>query len=321
MVSLTGALASTGIATVGTPHAGLTTGRRQVSPDAVLGRRRRGQCRSPTRSGGAPRRSLAARHRDRLGSGERGVQIPEPPDRQSPRGRPPDGCPGRPWCRWSASLSSSAPAARRQEQRGGGGRAADDGRARKAGRIGGQLRPRRGPTWPVHHRGSSNWNRSSGRSSLVRPDPMTLIGPRKRRLAGLLVLVAVALAGVVALGASVMDRGGDDTAAPPATIDPAFVKVRDDICAAVARARSGDAPGAGSVFRGRVHQPLHQLAAATQARDRAVAARLLEAKAGVETSLDPPQPTLADDLDELALAAGRAISSLGGNDSGACAQR
>lgn len=146
------------------------------------------------------------------------------------------------------------------------------------------------------------------------------MGRRTRRLAGSLVLAALSLTAVVAVMAALTKHDGGDTEprTSSASVDPQFVTARDGVCEAEARARAGDAPGARSVFLGRAHQPLHQLAAATQIRDRAAAARLLEAKARVEASIDPPRPTLADDLDTLALAAGRAIRSLGGNDRGPC---
>ena len=144
---------------------------------------------------------------------------------------------------------------------------------------------------------------------------------RARRAVGTLLLLGVAVAGVAGVMARVMSHDGDDTprsAAPPSTGDPRFGTARDGLCTAAARARGGDPPGARMLFLERSHQPLHQLAAAAQEKDRAVAARLLEAKAKVEAALEPPHTGLADNLDVLAQAVGRAIWTLGGNDPGPC---
>lgn len=144
---------------------------------------------------------------------------------------------------------------------------------------------------------------------------------RATRALGSLLLVAVAIAGVVGVMARLMSHDGNDTprsAASPSTIDPKFLNARDGLCAAAARARGGDPSGARTLFFERAHQPLHELAAAAQEEDPAVAARLLEAKAQVEASLEPPHDRLADNLDVLAQAVGRAMWSAGGNDPGPC---
>lgn len=129
-------------------------------------------------------------------------------------------------------------------------------------------------------------------------------------LGGVFAIVAVAAAiGAVA--------GGSDGGSAPAT-GPSFAAARDGLCQAGDAAGHGDAAGARAVFFDRSHQPLHELAAAAQERDRASAARLLEAKERVESGLDKGSPTLADDLDALAVATGRAMAVAGSRDPGPC---
>ena len=72
-------------------------------------------------------------------------------------------------------------------------------------------------------------------------------------------------------------------------------------------------PGRGRrVFLDRVHQSVHELAAATEERDRAAAARLLEAKQAVEAGLgNEPDARLASNLGRLRRAALAAIEVLG----------
>ena len=72
------------------------------------------------------------------------------------------------------------------------------------------------------------------------------------------------------------------------------------------------------MFFDRSHQPLHELAAAAQERDRAATARLLEAKERVESGLEKESPTLAEDLDGLAVVTGRAMAVVGSGDPGPC---
>jgi hypothetical protein len=152
--------------------------------------------------------------------------------------------------------------------------------------------------------------------------PSLTVRKRARRAVGSLFLFALAVAAVAGVTAMLMNHDDGDTsrsAAARSAVDTEFSTARDGLCAAAARARTGDAPGARSLFFERSHQPLHKLAAAAQEKDRAAAAQLLEAKFRVEGSLEPPHTGLADNLQVLAQAAGRAMWALGGNDPGPCA--
>lgn len=62
-----------------------------------------------------------------------------------------------------------------------------------------------------------------------------------------------------------------------------------------------DRKRARSVFFGRVHGALHEMAAAVEVEDRSAAARILEAKARVESDLDAPRlpPGFATDVLDL----------------------
>lgn len=129
-------------------------------------------------------------------------------------------------------------------------------------------------------------------------------------LGGVLAIVAVAAA------LSALSGPSDRSSAPGA--GPSFESARNGVCQAAESASHGDPAGARATFFDRSHQPLHELAAAAQERDRAAAARLLEAKERVETGLEKASSTLAEDLDNLAVAAGRALAAAGSSDPGPC---
>lgn len=123
---------------------------------------------------------------------------------------------------------------------------------------------------------------------------------------------------IVAVGAAIsaLTGGLDGTSPPPRP--PSFRSARDGVCQAAEALRTGDARRARALFFDRSHQPLHELAAAAQERDRAATARLLEAKGRVESGLDKVLPTLAEDLDALAVVTGRAMAVVGSGDPGPC---
>lgn len=78
--------------------------------------------------------------------------------------------------------------------------------------------------------------------------------------------------------------GGSSSSAPvdgPPAVSGAFGPLHLAVCEAADAAGAGDEVGAAEAFDD-VHGPLHELAAATEAEDRAIAARLLEAKQAVE---------------------------------------
>ena len=72
------------------------------------------------------------------------------------------------------------------------------------------------------------------------------------------------------------------------------------LCTAVASASAGKTGDAADLWSAQIHGPLHTLAADAAEEDRAVAARLLEAKQAVEQTLGTDRTTLASDLSRLA---------------------
>lgn len=93
------------------------------------------------------------------------------------------------------------------------------------------------------------------------------------------------------------------------------------LCAAHADAARGDQTGANREYYDHAHQPLHELAADLQRRDRAAAARLLETHQRVEDDLAGHRAdgTLARDLDDLRARAGDALAATGKPADAACA--
>lgn len=92
------------------------------------------------------------------------------------------------------------------------------------------------------------------------------------------------------------------------------------LCAAREDAARGDQTGANREYYDHAHQPLHELAADLQRRDRAAAARLLETHQRVEDDLGghPTDGTLARDLDDLRARAGDALAATGKPANAAC---
>lgn len=136
-----------------------------------------------------------------------------------------------------------------------------------------------------------------------------------RRGLGLVIGVAVIAVVSVVVVAFAFDH---DDPAPEAPAVARDADPRNALCDAAAAARQGDAPTARQIFFSRSHQALHLLAATAQAKSRAAAAALLEAKAKVEAGFDPPAASLGEDLEALALMTGRAMAAAGGNDPGLC---
>lgn len=124
-------------------------------------------------------------------------------------------------------------------------------------------------------------------------------------------LLACAL--VLMLGAC----GGGGEPSPPSADQSADQSAHGELCAAVDATDAGDVGAAEKAVFGRVHDQLHDLAARVEEEDRTVAARLLEAKAAVETDLarervDRDRDVLARNLAELAAATAAAIDAVGG---------
>lgn len=93
--------------------------------------------------------------------------------------------------------------------------------------------------------------------------------------------------------------------------DDPYLAAGSGLCEAAMKAETGDAAGEETVLYDMVHQPLHDLAAEVSEVDRAVAARLLEAKEAVESGLDTGQPDTADAWQTLAAATDKALVATG----------
>ena len=101
--------------------------------------------------------------------------------------------------------------------------------------------------------------------------------------------------------------GGDDGS----TATGRFGAVHTEVCRAAAQADSGERSTARTTFDD-IHVGLPDLAAAAGEADRAVAARLLEAKQRVETRL------AADTLEDLATPVAAAVEATGGTAPARC---
>ena len=131
--------------------------------------------------------------------------------------------------------------------------------------------------------------------------------------------LAAALAATLPLGACGGRSGSDQvvgsasTTAPAPTPDAPPAGLDRAVCEVARQARAGDVAAARTTFAGPVHDDLHRLADELSQADRAVAARLLEAKQRVEAGLEsaPGAPDLAASTDELVRATGDGLRSLG----------
>ena len=135
---------------------------------------------------------------------------------------------------------------------------------------------------------------------------------RGRRRGGVLALsVALSLA---ACGGG---YGGDASTPSPLPSGSLGVVTPDSAAAAVRGLcdvrDAPDAPAANAAFYDRTHQELHVIAAATEERDRAKAASLLEAMQRVEAELERPllPAGFSADVDTLVGAARGALASIG----------
>lgn len=123
---------------------------------------------------------------------------------------------------------------------------------------------------------------------------------RRRRLPATVAVIATLAAACSGSAA----RSGD----PPAD---AYRAMREGLCASLGHAEDRDPATAGRAFRGQVHQALHVLADATSEIDRAAAARLLETKQQVRSSLHRHDPDLPRHLRDLITATRTALSAVG----------
>ncbi|HVF33277.1 MAG TPA: hypothetical protein VM933_09600 [Acidimicrobiales bacterium] len=128
--------------------------------------------------------------------------------------------------------------------------------------------------------------------------------PRRRlRLALLPVAVLTGIGGACGRG--------DDPIPGRADATGRFGAVHTEVCRAASLAGAGSVAAARAAFDD-VHVGLHDLAAAAGEADRAVAARLLEAKQRVEADLD------ADSLTALTPPVAAAVEATGGTAPAAC---
>lgn len=148
--------------------------------------------------------------------------------------------------------------------------------------------------------------------------------PGMRRRAGPVSTTAgLILAGsVAALAAALVlfwpGRGGRSEGPRPAAAAPnPYAPVLPGLCRSSAAVSSGDIAGADQVFADTIHGPLHDIAREAGAVDRAMAARVLEAKQAVEQDLERSQPdpgVLGPNLDRL-ISTTRAALALTGHPS------
>ncbi len=130
------------------------------------------------------------------------------------------------------------------------------------------------------------------------------------------VMVVVGLTGVV-LGLTVFkgDGGGGETIAVQGQTFPVstLTDAAEGICDALVKAEAGEVEDAETIFVNRVHQSLHVIGAAVEDEDRGQAARLLEAKQGVETLFfeeEPDADALVGALGELSDSTTEALATL-----------
>ena len=144
---------------------------------------------------------------------------------------------------------------------------------------------------------------------------------RHRRPVGFLLAVVIVVLGAGAALGAVWGRDDDpETFRTTSTVASReeLRAARDGVCAAAARARAGDANAARQIFFGPTHQRLHDLAAAAARTDRGAAARMLEAKYVVESTLEQRGSGLPEALVTLGELVGRALAAAGSSDPGPC---
>ena len=125
-----------------------------------------------------------------------------------------------------------------------------------------------------------------------------------RQPASALLLLALTALTAAACGGGAGDGDGDAATGR-------FGAVHTEVCRAAAQAGAGELSTAQTTFDD-VHVGLHDLAAAAGEADRAVEARLLEAKQRVETRL------AADTLEALAVPVAAAVEATGGTAPATC---
>jgi hypothetical protein len=139
----------------------------------------------------------------------------------------------------------------------------------------------------------------------------------RRERAALVVAAALVLAACGGYG------GADQVTTPPAPPSGSLGVVTSDAAVAAVQGlcdvrEAPSAPAASATFYDRTHQELHVIAAATEERDRAKAAALLEAMQRVEAELERPllPAGFSADVETLVGATRGALASIGLDTSG-----
>jgi hypothetical protein len=134
----------------------------------------------------------------------------------------------------------------------------------------------------------------------------------RRERAAWLVAAALSLASCGGYG------GSDQVTTPPALPSGSLGVVTSEAAVATVQGLcdvrdAPDAPAASATFYDRTHQELHVIAAATEERDRAKAASLLEAMQRVEAELERPllPAGFSADVESLVGATRGALASIG----------
>lgn len=133
-----------------------------------------------------------------------------------------------------------------------------------------------------------------------------------------LLLAGAGVAAVVVVAVFLFGEGSGGAPTPSVATTSAPGQVHDRLCAALSAAVDGDLDASRGTFQDRVHGPLHGLAAAAVETDRAVSARLLEAKQRVEASLAANGDSLAAGLAALAPTVRAALVAAGEPEPAAC---
>ena len=129
--------------------------------------------------------------------------------------------------------------------------------------------------------------------------------------------LAAGIAALAVVALTMAGCGGDDplpSSVPTTTTAPrggVYQNAFLGLCAARSSAGT-DVNSARSTFYDRSHDSLHSIARDLEPVDRALAARLLEAKEAVESGFraDPAPPSLGPDLDRLVEVTGQALDRL-----------
>ena len=123
---------------------------------------------------------------------------------------------------------------------------------------------------------------------------------------------------LVAGAALVVAFSGRETADDRPSFEQSYERAGKGLCEAARVAAAGDHDRAYGLFVSRSHTDLHALADRVSDIDRSAAARLLEAKAAVESSLPAGRSEAATDLRKLTAETEKAVELLSGESTTFC---